>query len=324
MRLTVAIPAYRRPAELRRALGALVNQRRPADEVIVVARRDDIPTHKIADEWHPSLPIRLELVGRPGVVEAYNRAFDQASGDLITLMDDDAAPHPDWVRKIIETFEAEPDLAGLGGRDHVMTPDGKWLEGSERIVGEVRWYGRVFGGHHLGYGSRRDVDCLKAVNMTLRKTALQSLRMDPRLRGTGAQWHCELKLCLELRALGKRLAYDPSVLVDHFPAPRFDEDQRNDFNALAYENEIHNLTYALLDYLHPAGSLVLIPYALLIGIWNHYCGVLKGLAFIPRVGLREAWIRTAASARGVKAGWITWRTAKSSEKREPRTTEQLL
>lgn len=309
MKVTVAIPSFRRTDELRRALKSLTQQDRKADEVIVVARRDDTATHEAAKEFFSPLPLRLELVERPGMVEAVNRALDKASGDVIALTDDDAAPHSDWINKIAKIFEDEPDLAGLGGRDRILHPDGTCDEGAATVVGVVRWYGRIFGYHHHGAGPRRDVDCLKGVNMSFRRTALGRLRMDERLRGTGAQCHCDLKLCLSLRARGKRLAYDPSILVDHFPAPRFDEDQRGTFNPQAYENDIHNVTLALLEYLRPPGRMVLVPYALLIGIWNGYTGLLKGLLTWPKIGVRRAWQKVGASARGVLGAWRTWRAS---------------
>lgn len=309
MKLSVAIPSYLRPADLRRALDALTQQERPADEVLVVARRDDVETHAVVQEFAGALPIRLELVDKPGVVEAYNRALDQATGDVISFIDDDAAPHPDWARRIVEIFADEPDLAGLGGRDHIFV-EGIWLEGEEPVVGVVRWYGRAIGNHHLGVGPRRDVDVLKAVNMSLRRDAVGCLRMDSRLRGTGAQWHCELKFCLDLRSQGKRLSYDPSLVVDHFAGKRHDEDQRGIFNSLAYENEIHNLTFTLFEYLRPAGRMILLSYALLAGIGSSYFGLLQGLRFSTKNG-NQTWRRVAASARGICGGLKTWWAGRS-------------
>ncbi|MGA2569231.1 MAG: glycosyltransferase family 2 protein [Terracidiphilus sp.] len=310
MKLSVAIPTYRRPKELSRALEALLNQDRRVDEVIVVARIDDAASHEVVQQFPIALPLKLEFVDRPGMVEAVNSALDRATGDVVALTDDDAVPHANWARKIVHAFEKEPDLAGLGGRDRILRNDGTWDDGEAPVVGIVRWYGRAFGYHHHGVGPKRDVDCLKGVNMAFRRAALGNLRMDPRLRGTGAQCHCDLKLCLELRAQGKRLAYDPSIVVDHFPAPRFDEDQRASFNSAAYENDIHNVTLALLEFLRPAGRVVLIANALLIGAWNGYCGLLKGLALCPRIGGRRAWQKTSASIRGVWGGWRTWRASK--------------
>jgi GT2 family glycosyltransferase len=312
VKVTVAIPSYRRPQDLRRALEALARQDRPADEVIVVARRDDNPTHDAVREFPLPLPLKLEFVDRPGMVEAVNRALDTATGDVIALTDDDAAPHADWVGKIAGAFAEQADLAGLGGKDRIIHGDGSIDEGIARVVGVIRWYGRVYGYHHQGVGPMRDVDCLKGVNMAFRRAALGRLRMDDRLRGTGAQCHCDLKLCLELRARGMRLAYDPSILVDHFPAPRHDEDQRGYFNALAYQNDIHNMTLALAEYLKPAGRMVVIPYALLIGGWNGFTGLLKGLVLVPHIGFRRAGQRIAASARGVFAGLKTQRAGRGA------------
>jgi GT2 family glycosyltransferase len=310
VKITVAIPSYRRPDDLRRALEALTKQSRRADEVIVVAREDDAPNHEVAQEFYSTLPLKLELVERPGMVEAVNRALDTAIGDVIALTDDDAAPHTDWIEKIARIFEDESDLAGLGGKDCIFQNGRSLSDSAAQIVGKVRWYGRVFGYHHQGTGTRRDVDCLKGVNMSFRRTALGKLRMDERLRGTGAQCHCDLKLCLALRAQGKRLAYDPSILVDHFPAPRFDEDQRDVFNALAHENQIYNMTLALLEYLRPAGRIILLSYALSIGIENGYCGLLKGLLYCPKIGIRLAKEKTAASTRGIFAAWKTWKNGR--------------
>jgi len=155
--------------------------------------------------------------------------------------------------------------------------------------------------------------------------AVGKLRMDRRLRGNGAQWHCELKFCLELRKQGKRLAYDPSIVVDHFVAPRHDEDKRGGFSPLTYENEIHNLTLTLLEYLSPVGRWVMLPYALASGIGTSYFGFLQALRFWPKTG-SATWPKLAASARGLHAGWETWRqsgTAPSQKNEAPWNQEGI-
>jgi glycosyltransferase involved in cell wall biosynthesis len=307
MKHTVAIPSYRRPDLLRRALEGLMIQERPVDEVIVAARREDEDTQRVAHELQGKLPINLQIVEGPGMITPVNRAFDTATGDIVSLIDDDAVPHPDWARRIVEAFDAEPDLAGLGGKDHVFV-DGEWWNGQAKVVGIVRWYGLTVGNHHLGFGPRRNVDVLKGANMSFRMAALGKCRMDTRLRGLGAQWCCDLKLCLDLRAQGRRLAYDPAIVVDHYPGPRFDEDKRISFHPSAYENRIFNMTLALLEYLRPPGRMLLLLYAFSIGIKNGYCGALKTVLFWPR--LRDvAWKRGLASARGVYAAWKAYKAA---------------
>jgi glycosyltransferase involved in cell wall biosynthesis len=305
MKHTVAIPTYCRPTELRRALLALTAQLRPVDELLVTVRRDDDQSPVVLREFETRLPIRMEWLEGAGVVRAINRCLDVARGDILTFLDDDAVPPPEWSQKIVHAFAAQPDLAALGGRDHVYE-NGAWIDGKAEIVGVVRWYGRVIGNHHIGVGPQRNVDCLKGVNFSLRQRTIGSLRVDRRLRGTGAQWHWELDLCLALRARGERVAYDPSITVDHITARRFDEDQRNQFHAQAYENQIYNLTLVLMKYLKPAGRIFLLSYALLIGLNNGYCGLLKGVLLWPLRG-KVALQKMRASATGVLAGWREWK-----------------
>jgi glycosyltransferase involved in cell wall biosynthesis len=304
---TVAIPSYRRPDLLRRVLEGLMIQERPAEEVIIVARIEDEDTQRVVQEFQSKLPVNLQLVEGPGMIIPVNRALDTATGDIVSLIDDDAVPNPDWARRIIEVFEAEPDLAGLGGKDHICV-DGEWWNGQSQVVGIVHWYGLVVGNHHLGIGPRRNVDILKGVNMSFRMSALGTCRMDTRLRGSGAVVCCDLKLSLDLRAQGKRLAYDPAIVVFHYPGPRSDDDMRVDFEPSAYERRMFNLTLALLDYLSPPGRILLLLYAFSIGIKNGYCGALKTLLYWPRLGYLP-WRRGLASARGVYAAWKAYRAS---------------
>jgi glycosyltransferase involved in cell wall biosynthesis len=310
MNHTVAIPTYRRPDVLRKSLDGLVCQERPIDQVIVVVRKDDHASREVAEEYRAKLPLEVGEVDIPGMVEPVNRALDMASGDIISLIDDDAVPYPDWARRIIEVFESDTGLAGLGGRDHIFE-NGRWIDGNRQLkVGIVRWYGSTIGNHHLGIGPRRDVDCLKGVNMSFRRSALGSLRMDMRLRGSVAQWCCDMRLCLQLRTQGKRLAYDPSIVVDHLVAARHDEDQRGMFNAQAFENQNHNTMLVLLEYLNWPGRILLMTYALLIGIKGGYCGLLKGLLQWPLRGNISLY-RMRAGMRGILAGWKTWRAGRT-------------
>jgi hypothetical protein len=45
----------------------------------------------------------------------------------------------------------------------------------------------LIGNHHLGVGEPREVDVLKGVNMSYRRTAIADIHFDERMRGTGAQ-----------------------------------------------------------------------------------------------------------------------------------------
>ena len=308
-RLSVIVPTYRRPADLARCLAALEAQLRPADEVIVVARADDAATQALLRERlrRPgSDALRVALVGEPGVVAAYNRGLQAAGGELIGFTDDDAAPHPYWTRRLVDGFERHPEAGGIGGRD-IVHEKGTVLAGAMRRVGLVRWYGRAIGNHHIGCGEPRPVHVLKGVNMAFRRTAVEGLRFDERLRGTGAQVHCEMQFSLDVRQRAWELIYDPSILVEHYPAPRSDEDQRFIFNHAAFYNASFNLRLIMRDHLSLPGRCAFVVYATLIGT-RADPGLARALTLAiggagPALALRKWWI-------GIRALRGAWQEAK--------------
>ncbi|BBC24547.1 glycosyltransferase family 2 protein [Pseudanabaena sp. ABRG5-3] len=307
MKITVVVPTYRRSKDLARCLAALKVQIRPVDELWIIVRDTDEETRTFLQNFDiESLPLQIATVTAVGVVAAMNIGLESASGDIIAFTDDDAAPHSDWLERIEAYFLSDPNVAGVGGRDWVY--HGTELEdGAEPIVGKLQWFGRLIGNHHIGIGQEREVDVLKGVNMSFRRTAIQNLQFDQRMRGTGAQVHFEVMFCLQLKQLGWKLIYDPQIGVDHFRGDRFDEDQRDKFNQLAMLNAVHNETLALLEYLPILRRVAFLGWAIAIGTRDAR-GLLQWLRFLPKEGnlsSQKLW----ASWRGRWEGWQTWRNS---------------
>lgn len=314
MTLTVLVPTYRRPDDLRRCLAALRRQERPADEVIVVRRDGDDETQRVLAEMAPQLPqLRQVLVRVPGVVAAMNAGLEVARGDVVALTDDDSAPHPDWLPRIEAHFLAEPRLGAVGGRDWVYL-QGRLLEGSRPVVGKMQWFGRVIGNHHLGTGPAREVDVLKGVNMSVRREAAAPFGFETRLWGQGAQVHWELALCLALKQAGWKMIYDPAIAVDHFPSVRLDLDQRGQFNFQAHVDKVHNETLILLEHLDLPRRLVFLVWSTLVGTSTGY-GLAQFFRFMRRGG-GPAGSVLLASLQGRWQGFRTWREAQRKHPRE--------
>ena len=72
---------------------------------------------------------------------------------------------------------------------------------------------------------------------------------------------------MAVKRAGWKLVYDPEVTVDHYLAPRHDEDSRHEFNALAFRNSVHNQTLGMLDHLPPFRRAVYMAYSVLVGTW---------------------------------------------------------
>ena len=294
MHISVLIPTYRRPQDLRRCLAALNAQTRQAEEVIVVVRDTDAETRGLLADCPPALPgLRVITVCASGVLAAMTAGLEAAAGDIIALTDDDTAPFPDWLARIEACFDAHPEAGGVGGRD--------WQANDHRsreIVGKIQWHGRVIGNHHLGVGGPREVDILKGANCAYRAQPLKKIGFETRLRGGGAQVHWELALGLAMRRAGWKLIYDPAIALDHFPAQRFDDDanHRGIFSAAGLTNSVHNETLILLTYLPPLRRVVYLLWALLVGTWAD-----PGPFQVPRLLVRRdknVWQRLCATYKG--------------------------
>lgn len=173
-----------------------------------------------------------------------------------------------------------------------------------QVVGQVTWYGRICGGHHAGVGRARDADVLKGVNMSLRR---ELWRLDSPLRGEGVQIHMEVGVCLQARRDGWRLIYDPEAQVDHYPAARFFDDDRDHPTQRARANVEWNHAYVMARYLVSWQVPFAALYMLLVGTrsapglvtWAERCA--RSPRSLPET---TQLLRTLTPARisGVRAG----------------------
>jgi cellulose synthase/poly-beta-1,6-N-acetylglucosamine synthase-like glycosyltransferase len=247
--ITVIIPTFKRVADLDRCLRAIDQQRLRPVEVLITYRPEDEETQAyLARTDRPGMGVRRLQCEQPGQVYALTVAIDAVRTEFLAITDDDTIPHPDWLERIVAHFEADSLAAGVGGKDHVCA-DGRWLEGAEPVVGKVLWWGGTIGHHHLGVGPARYVHTLKGANMAYRRSALNDLRPDSRLRGKGAQVGNDMGLALTLVARGHKLIYDPQVLVEHIPGVRPIEENRAYFNPVSHGDEVFNRTLILMEFL---------------------------------------------------------------------------
>lgn len=296
--LSVVVPSYRRPGDLARCLQALAEQDAPPCEVVVVHRRGDERTRLLVERFGP--PVVGVEVAEAGQVAALRAGAAASSGGVVAFTDDDAVPRPDWCRRLRAAFAA-PDVAAVGGRDAVH--HGPVVEQpSEPVVGVVTAAGRVVGRHHVGTGPARDVHHLKGVNMAVRRGCLA---FGEGLRGDGAQVANDLAMSLAAGSSGRRLVYDPAIVVDHHPAPRFDEDGRHARSLRARTDAAFNQSYVVFS-LRPELRWRRLAYVLVWGDRDNG-GAVRSLAGLLR---GETDLRGTAGPLA-RAHVEAWRQARS-------------
>jgi GT2 family glycosyltransferase len=274
-------------------------------------REDDLATRDYLDSRNPELlPLKIAYVKVPGIVAARNVGMAAIRSDVVALIDDDAVPRPDWVMKILEHFRANPRLGGLGGRDQCYL-DGKPRPASNPVVGKLLWYGKHLGNHNAGSGSPREVDILKGVNMSYRRSAIEGLAFDTRLRGS--QCADDFAFSRAVALAGWKLVYDPAVLVDHYEGAR---DDRRHYASIqttdlpGFEDSVHNTVLAWWNSLTPVGQFASSFFFFFIGT-RTMPGLVQAIRFTPALG-RSSWLRFVHAQEGRRAAI---RTAKAGPPR---------
>jgi hypothetical protein len=103
--VSVIIPTYQRPEDLRSALRSCLMQRIDPDQSFEIVVVDNSPDRSaapvIADLQQESVPVRYFHEPRPGISHARNTGFACARGRFFALIDDDEQASPDWLTHLI-------------------------------------------------------------------------------------------------------------------------------------------------------------------------------------------------------------------------------
>lgn len=126
MTVSVLVPARNAASTLPALLEALAAQSYPAEEVIVAVDRSTDRTAELA-QAHGARVVAVPAPGGPGV--ARNAAARIARGELLLFLDADTLPPPDWIERMVRTFEAEgEETVAIWGPYAPPPPEASHLE----------------------------------------------------------------------------------------------------------------------------------------------------------------------------------------------------
>lgn len=184
----------------------------PDYEVIIFP--DELPEQSVLDELsHPK--VRIIASGKTGPAEKRDMAMEYATGNVFAFIDDDAYPRADWLKNAAKWFDDE-SIGAVGGP--AVTPENVGM--LERAGGYVLASPLCSGSFVRRYVPKktREDDDIPSVNLIVRRDVFEQIN------GFDSNYYPgeDTKLCLDIiKKAGKRIIYDPDVLVYHHRRPLF-------------------------------------------------------------------------------------------------------
>jgi GT2 family glycosyltransferase len=218
---SVAICAYTmlRWDNLLDAVGSVLAQLLPGDEVLIVIDHNDALLARVTERFADSRCVRVVAnTAARGLSGARNTAIEASRGALIAFLDDDAVASGQWLDRMRAALRDEHVMA-VGTAALPEWPTGvrpAWLPP------EFDW---VVGCSYLGLPTvATDVRNVIGAGMAFRREAFDFAgRFSTAVGriGTAATGCEETELCIRLRAArpGARVAYLPDVAVSHRVTP---------------------------------------------------------------------------------------------------------
>jgi glycosyltransferase involved in cell wall biosynthesis len=205
--VSVVICTYNRRDYLDRCLDYLSFQSNENFEVIVVNGPSDDGTCELL-ELHRD---RVKVVKNPdrNLSRSRNLGIDEAAGDIIAFIDDDAIPFDDWIERILQEYNARPlATAGLGGPAYYA--GSLWFQAEDNGISSDCQVKVSITSGEIGHDGWYRYNT--GTNATFTRDSLQQAD------GFDEQYDYfldEAELCLRLQKVGWLIAYAPEVVVRH-------------------------------------------------------------------------------------------------------------
>jgi glucosyl-dolichyl phosphate glucuronosyltransferase len=218
--LTALICTRNRAAYVRKSIASLADQTLPRDqyEIIVVDNGSEDETRAVVQEFAHVPNLRYVYEPVPGLSKARNTGWQNACGEFVAYLDDDAVACREWAEKYLEVFKTFRPMPGsVGGKCEPIweAPQPDWL--SDRmltslsvydwsdeplILNEEQWVS----GCNIGY----PVNVLRRIG---------GFREDLGRIGKKLLSGEETYVRRQLDALGLTSVYHPEIVVGHHVSP---------------------------------------------------------------------------------------------------------
>lgn len=205
---------------VREAIQSLLNQSRPADEIILVVSGSRELQEHVSRDYRTNKDIRIVFSEKPlNASAARNRGISETSCDILLFTDDDVVAHPDWVKNIINSYAGQQVL-GVGGN---ILPE--WLGEKPRYLPEELFW--LVGAVHesLFPEVAAEVRNVFGPNMSFRRTVFEQVGYfneqlsfagggKSNIQGEEPEFGIRM-----LHKLGRGVIYNPEAIIYHKVPP---------------------------------------------------------------------------------------------------------
>lgn len=261
------------------AIDSCLRQSLKPHEIIIVVDHNPALAEKIRRGWdHPSIRV-VENTTQRGSSPAWNTGIEQATGDILAFLDDDAIAEKNWLQMLCQHYEHE-DVMGVGG--HIVP---RWLSGRPGwFPDEFLW---VVGCSYRGLPAKTaEVRNLIGCNMSFRRNIIEELdgfRVDLGHQGVRPSGNEETELCIRARQRWpqNRILHEPSAMVQHVVPPT-----RITWSYFRWRCSLEGTSKAMVSGMVGTNdglstemnyTLKILPTGVLRGVWQAMIGDVTGL-----------------------------------------------
>lgn len=186
-------------------------------EILIVDNNSTDHTREISESFalRQAGVMRVHYVFEPtqGLSAARNRGIQEAKGDIIAYLDDDAVPCLGWIRTIVDTFDHRHDVYAIGGmiRPKFESERPAWLIKSLELPYTIVDRGEDVHEYPM---SKHPFGANMAIRKSFHETYL--FPTDLGRKGTLLLSGEESWIFEQMQQERKTILYHPSMVVDHF------------------------------------------------------------------------------------------------------------
>lgn len=164
----------------------------------------------ITDKRETLVGATIIASGEPTPAYKRNLGAKKARGKYLAFLDDDSYPTGNWLKNILGIFKESDNITAVCGPALTPPADNVYQKASGWVW--ASWLGSAGAGVYRNrIRPRREVDDFPSVNLIVRRKDFEKVGGFDINHWPGE----DTKLCLDLVKTGKKIIYDPKVLVYH-------------------------------------------------------------------------------------------------------------